>query len=183
MSIARPDAGGATLTHPKSLEIPLAARTNEVGVFSAVAHGIGRNHDQIEEKVTPTRMNNGSSNALTTVLPHDLRNLDPPLSNHGRTSAIIDTPPTVLSQVHYPWECLSFAHTPTCPTCVQTVAGRPNTTCVRCGLTFCQEGAADCGRILETLSSDSNDFKTGYPDKYYYCYICVHYVKHEQIAY
>ena len=48
-------------------------------------------------------------------------------------------------------------------------------------MTVCQEDEADCGRILETLSSDSNDFETGYPDKYFYCYICVQYVKREQI--
>ena len=49
-STARPEAGGAALTHPDALEIPLAASNTEVGVFLAVAHGIGRNHDQIEKK-------------------------------------------------------------------------------------------------------------------------------------
>jgi hypothetical protein len=105
------------------------------------------------------------------------------LSN-GRTSVTIGSSSiSEPSQAHYPMESQHFVPTPLCPVCDYLVAGSPTTTCGHCGLIVCQEEEKDCGKWLETLSSDSNDLEFAYRDLYYYCHICVPRVKREQLVY
>jgi hypothetical protein len=166
VSTARPDAGVATKSTFRAPNISHSTNTTNFEGLLAVANHINTN-GQLEGEVNPARSTSGGT-AFTTAIPDDFQLWIPPLLRNGHTSAFITNPPGFF-QAHQPWEPLRFSPTPICPTCVKPVSGQPITTCERCGLIVCHDEETDCGRILETLLSDSNNFETGYPDKYFYC--------------
>ena len=136
---SRMDAGGAAPKHMKVPGTSLAVNNTDVEVQLAATSGTGRNAENLgKDNAYIKRLDAIVANALTSSLPRDLRMLVLPLASHGRTSSLICNPLTTdPTQVH-PMESVSFAPSPTFPTCVQAVARRPNTSCGRCGLTVCQ---------------------------------------------